>query len=202
MTDCQATETTQLLRAWAQGEPTALNELTPLVYNELRRIAGRYMQNESLGHTMQATALVHEAYLRLVDVTNVDWQSRAQFFTITARIMRNILLDNARARRAGKRGGQQARVELHEIPDVAVASEELIELDEALSSLAAVEPRRAKVIELRFFGGLSVGETAAALNVSSETVMRDARFAQAWLNRELSRTTDQPRERSPLPACA
>ena len=202
MTDCQTAETTQLLRAWAQGEPTALNDLTPLVYHELRRIAGRYMQNEGLGHTMQATALVHEAYLRLVDVSNVNWQSRGQFFAITARIMRNILLDSARARRSAKRGGQQARVDLHEIPDIGGASNELIELDEALNSLAAVEPRRAKVIELRFFGGLSVAETAATLNISAETVMRDARFAQAWLNRELSRTTDRQQAHSLLPACA
>jgi RNA polymerase sigma factor (TIGR02999 family) len=202
MTECLAAETTQLLRAWAQGQPAALNELTPIVYNELRRIAGHYMQNESLGHTMQATALVHEAYLRLVDVTNVNWESRGQFFTITARIMRNILLDNARSRRATKRGGQLARVDLYEIPDVAAAGNELIALDEALTSLATVEPRRAKVIELRFFGGLSVSETAAALNISAETVMRDARFAQAWLNRELNRATGPQPSRSLLPACA
>jgi RNA polymerase sigma factor (TIGR02999 family) len=187
MTDCQAAETTQLLRAWAQGEAAALDQLTPRVYGELRRMAGRYMQNEAPGRTIQATALVHEAYLRLVDVTNVDWQHRAQFFTITARIMRNILLDNARARRSAKRGGQDARVQLDEIPDIGGGrGKDLIALDEALTTLASIDPRRAQVIELRFFGGLSVEETAAALNVSVETVMRDARVARAWLKRELS----------------
>jgi RNA polymerase sigma factor (TIGR02999 family) len=133
--------------------------------------------------------LVHEAYLRLVDVTKVDLRHRAQFFAITARVMRNILLDNARARAAAKRGGQQARVNLDEIPDLSdQGGRNLLALDDALTALAAVDPRRAQVIELRFFGGLSVEDTAAALNVSAETVMRDARAARAWLRRELSGT--------------
>jgi RNA polymerase sigma-70 factor, ECF subfamily len=150
-------------------------------------MAGHYMQNESPARTIQATGLVHEAYLRLVDVTNVDWQHRAQFFAITARIMRNILLDNARARASAKRGGQQARVNLDEIPDIAGRrGSELMALDDALTALAVIDPRRAQVIELRFFGGLSVEETAAVMNVSPETVMRDARVARAWLQRELS----------------
>jgi RNA polymerase sigma factor (TIGR02999 family) len=187
MSACQATETTQLLRSWASGEPSALNRLTPHVYQELRRIAGHYMHNESPARTIQATGLVHEAYLRLVDVTNIDWQHRGQFFAITARIMRNILLDNARARASAKRGGQQARVNLDEIPDVSGGrGKELVALDEALQALAAIDPRRAQVIELRFFGGLSVEDTAAAMKVSAETVMRDARVARAWLKRELS----------------
>ena len=187
MIGCQPAETTELLRSWGRGEPNALNRLTPRVYHELRRIAGHYMQNESPARTIQATGLVHEAYLRLVDVTNVDWEHRAQFFAISARIMRNILLDNARARASAKRGGQQAKVNLDEIPDVAGRrGTDLMALDDALTALAAIDPRRAQVIELRFFGGLSVEDTAAALKLSQETVMRDARVARAWLKRELS----------------
>jgi len=187
MVDCHAAETTGLLRSWARGEAAALNRLTPRVYHELRRMAGHYMQNEGPARTMQATALVHEAYLRLADVTNVDWQHRAQFFAITARIMRNILLDNARARASAKRGGHYGRVNLDEIPDIgARRGNDLLALDDALTALAVVDPRRAQVIELRFFGGLSVEETAAAMNVSPETVMRDARVARAWLARELN----------------
>jgi RNA polymerase sigma factor (TIGR02999 family) len=187
MDNWQAKQMTGLLQAWSRGEPDALNQLTPHVYDQLRRLAGRFMRNESPARTIQATALVHEAYLRLVDVTNVDWQHRAQFFAITARIMRNILLDNARARAAGKRGGQLARVEMEEIPDDREGSgNDLLALDDALTALAAIDPRKARVIELRFFGGLSVEETAAALDVSVETVLRDARAARAWLKRELS----------------
>ena len=186
MENRQAEETTQLLQAWSRGDRAALNQLTPHVYDQLRRLAGRFMQNES-PRTIQATALVHEAYLRLVDVTNVDWQNRAQFFALSARIMRNILLDNARARSAAKRGGQQARVNLDEIPDApAQEGTDLVALDDALTALAAVDPRKAQVIELRFFGGLSIEETAAALHVSAETVLREARAARAWLKRDLS----------------
>ena len=183
----QAMDTTGLLQSWSNGDRAALNQLTPRVYDQLRRLAGRYMQNESPARTIQATALVHEAYLRLVDVNHVDLRHRAQFFAITARIMRNILLDNARARAAAKRGGQQARVNLDEIPDISdQGGRDLLALDDALTALAAVDPRRAQVIELRFFGGLSVEDTAAALNVSAETVLRDSRAARAWLRRELS----------------
>ena len=182
----QAAETTGLLQAWSRGDRAALNELTPHVYDQLRRLAGHYMQNESPARTLQATALVHEAYLRLVDVTNVDWQHRAQFFAITSRIMRHILLDTARARTAAKRGGHQARVNLEEIPEPPTGgASDLLALDDALAALAAVEPRKAQVIEMRFFGGLSVEETATALKVSPETVMRDARAARAWLKRDL-----------------
>jgi RNA polymerase sigma-70 factor, ECF subfamily len=190
----QATDTIGLLQAWASGDRAALNQLTPRVYDQLRRLAGHYMQNESPARTIQATALVHEAYVRLVDVTKVDLRHRAQFFAITARIMRNILLDNARARAAAKRGGQQARVNLDEIPDLSdQGGRNLLALDDALTALAAVDSRKAQVIELRFFGGLSVEDTAAALNVSAETVMRDARAARAWLRRELSGTAYQSR---------
>jgi RNA polymerase sigma factor (TIGR02999 family) len=184
--DCQTAETTELLRCWGRGDTSALDRLTPRVYRELRRIAGRLMQYEGPAPTMQATALVHEAYLRMVDITNVEWQHRAQFFVLSARIMRNVLLDRARARAAAKRGGGRARVNLDEIPDLAAGrASELIALDDALNALAAIDGRRAQVIELRHFGGLSVEETAAVLKVSPETVMRDARVAQAWLKREL-----------------
>jgi RNA polymerase sigma-70 factor, ECF subfamily len=194
MENRQSTNTIGLLQAWSSGDRAALNQLTPRVYDQLRRIAGHYMQNESPARTIQATALVHEAYLRLVDVTKVDLRHRAQFFAITARIMRNILLDNARARAAAKRGGQQARVNLDEIPDLsAQGGSDLLALDDALTALAVFDPRKAQVIELRFFGGLSVEDTAAALNVSAETVMRDARAARAWLRRELSGTAYQGR---------
>jgi RNA polymerase sigma factor (TIGR02999 family) len=194
MENRQSTDTIGLLQAWSGGDRAALNQLTPRVYDQLRRLAGHYMQNESPARTIQATALVHEAYLRLVDVTRVDMRHRAQFFAITSRIMRNILLDNARARAAAKRGGQQARVNLDEIPDLSdQGGYDLLALDDALAALAAVDPRKAQVIELRFFGGLSVEDTAAALNVSAETVMRDARAARAWLRRELSGTAYENR---------
>ena len=190
MENRQVGETTGLLQAWSRGDRAALDELTPRVYDQLRRLAAQRLAQEKPGQTLQATALVHEAYLRLVEVTNVDWQNRAQFFAITARIMRNILLDAARARTAAKRGGHQARVNLDEIPEAPTGEEsDLLALDEALDALAAVDPRKAQVIELRFFGGLSVEETAAALHVSPETVMRDARVARAWLKRDLSGRT-------------
>src|SRR3954469_12307566 len=171
MTDAPASETTELLRAWARGEAAALDRLTPRVYRELRRLAANLMRHEKPGRTVEPTALVHEAYLRLVDVTNVDWEHRAHFYAISARIMRNILLDIARARGAAKRGGDQPRVNLDEIPDVCGRrGRELIALDDALNALEAIDPRRARVIELRFFGGLSVEETAKVQKVSPETV--------------------------------
>ena len=183
----QISDTTMLLQAWSRGERGALDQLTPHVYDQLRRLAGHYMQNESPGRTIQATALVHEAYLKLADVGNVDLRHPGQFYAISARIMRNILLDNARARSAAKRGGQLSRVNLPEIPDVADRSGiDFAALDDALKALAAMDARKARVIDLRFFGGLSVEETAAALNISPETVMRDARTALAWLRREMS----------------
>ncbi len=183
----QASETTELLRAWARGDAAALDQLTPRVYRELRRMAGHFMRNENPGRTLQATVLVNEAYLRLIDVTNVDWEHRAHFFAVSARIMRNILLDAARARGAAKRGGKHAHVNLEEIPDIAVRrGRELIALDDALKALETTDPRRAQVMELRYFGGLNAEETAAVMKISVETVMRDSRFARAWLKRELS----------------
>lgn len=186
MPGAQTSETTRLLHAWANGDPAALEQLTPRVYKELRRIAGRCMQNERPGRTIQATALVHEAYLRLVDVTHVDWQHRAHFYAVSAQIMRRILLDTARKRETAKRGGNLARVNLDEIPDLSSRrGREIIALDDALNTLAEIDPRKARTIELRFFGGLSVEETAAVLKVSADTVMRDWRLGRAWLLSEL-----------------
>jgi RNA polymerase sigma-70 factor (ECF subfamily) len=188
MADTETSETTQLLRAWAGGDRGALEQLTPHVYRELRRIAGHHMQNERAGRTMQATALVHEAYLKLIDITNVDWQHRAHFFAVSAQIMRRILLDRARRRVAAKRGGKAEKVNLDEVPDIGGArARELIALDDALNELAQLDPRKARVIELRFFGGLSVEETASVLDVSQDTVMRDWRLARAWLLSELGK---------------
>ena len=186
MGDLPDTETTRLLRAWAGGDRDALDRLTPLVYSELRRIASRYMRDEARGRSIQTTALVHEAWLKLVDVKNVDWQHRAHFFAIAARIMRHILLDRARRRVAARRGGDSPRVELADVPDAAsLRARELISLDLALDAFAQVDARKARVVELRFFGGLSVEETAQVLGVSSDTVHRDWRLARAWLLAEL-----------------
>ena len=185
--DDQTSETTQLLRAWADGDSGALEQLTPRVYRTLRRIAGYQMQNERSGNSMQATALVHEAYLQLIDVNNVSWQHRAHFFAVSAQIMRHILLDRARRRIAAKRGGTAERVNLDELPDLSGnRARELIALEDALNALAKNDPRKARVVELRFFGGLSVDETAEVLSVSPETVMRDWKFARSWLHAQLS----------------
>jgi RNA polymerase sigma factor (TIGR02999 family) len=187
--DDPSSETTQLLRAWAGGDSGALERLTPHVYRTLRRIAGRHMRAEREGQTLQATALVHEAYLELVDIKNVDWQHRAHFFAVAAQIMRRILLGRARRRMTGKRGGNAERVNLDELPNLAGGREkELVALDDALNTLAKMDPRKARVIELRFFGGLSVEEAAEVLSVSPETVLRDWKFARSWLQSEISRT--------------
>lgn len=182
-------EITRLLRAWGGGDKAALDELTPQVYRELRRIAGRYMNRESAGLTMQATALVNEAYLRLVDVTGANWQDRAHFFAVSANIMRRILVDQARARGSAKRGGAARPLNLEDAPEIASPGRdrEIVALDDALNLLAEVDPRKAKVIELRFFGDLSVEETAAVLGVSEITVMRDWKMAKAWLQREMKK---------------
>lgn len=178
----ETSETTQLLRAWAGGDEAALEQLTPRVYNELRRIAGRCMQSERPGRTIEATALVHEAYLKLVDVKNVEWQHRAHFFAISAQVMRRILLDRARRRVAAKRGGATPRVQLENLEQVGyMRARELVALDDALDALAQFDTRKARIIELRFFGGLSVEETAEVEKVSPDTVMRDWRLARAWL---------------------
>jgi RNA polymerase sigma-70 factor, ECF subfamily len=177
-----------LLRAWAGGDRKALERLTPHVYRTLRRIAGHHMKNERPGDSLQATALVHEAYLELIDITNVDWQHRAHFFAVSAQVMRHILLDRARRRMAAKRGGCAERVDLDALPDLSGdRAGELIALEDALNALARLDARKARVVELRFFGGLSVDESAAVLDVSPETVMRDWKFARSWLQAEMSR---------------
>lgn len=187
MVDSQCSETTRLLRAWADGDAGALQQLTPRVYAGLRRIAGHCMRDERQERTIQTTALVHEAYLELIDVTNVDWEHRAHFFAVCAQIMRRILLDRARRRVAAKRGGRARQVNLDELPEAGSGrARELIALDDALNALAGVDARKARVIELRFFGGLSVEETALVLKISPDTVMRDWRLARDWLLAELS----------------
>lgn len=188
MTPSSKQEVTQLLRAWNQGDRSALDRLYELVYAELRRLAHHYMSRENPGHTMQTTALVNEAYLRLANTKDLDWKDRAHFFAVSANVMRRILIDGARARRAERRGGDELPVALDEAPEVAQKSDpELIALDDALSQLAVVNERQSKVVELRYFGGLSVEETAEALRVSPDTVMRDWRFAKAWLKREMTK---------------
>ena len=194
MSEPKLSETTRLLRDWANGDQAALDRLTPRVYRELRRLAGNLMKQESPGRTIQATGLVHEAYLKLIDVDNVDWQHRAHFFAVAAQVMRRILLEAARKRGAAKRGGQSPRVNLEEIPDIgSQRGSELIALDDALKALAKIDPRKARVIELRFFAGLSVEETAEVLKLSADTVLRDWRLARAWLLTELG--SDSPGEK-------
>jgi len=176
---------TDLLLAWRAGDDTALARLTPLVHQELRRMARRCLRGERAGHSLQATALVHEAYLRLVDVQHVNWHNRAHFLAMAARLMRRVLVDAARAQRSQKRGGGVLPVSLSDARRHPEKGEDVVALDEALHALAEVDERKSRVVELRFFGGLSVAETAAALTVSPETVMRDWKLARAWLRREL-----------------
>ena len=176
---------TDLLRAWRAGDETALARLTPLVHEELRRIARRCMRGERAGHSLQATALVNEAYLRLVGVQHVNWQNRAHFLAMAARLMRRVLVDIARARRYQKRGAGAIQVSLSDARHAPGRSRDVVSLDEALHALGGVDERKSRVVELRFFGGLSVAETAAVLAVSPETVMRDWKLARAWLRREM-----------------
>jgi len=182
-------EITRLLRAWGSGDKAALEKLTPQVYDELRRMAHRYMRNERTDQTIQATALVNEVYLRLVDVTGAGWQDRVHFFAVSANIMRRILVDQARARFSAKRGGADYKVNLDDAPEVAAPGRdrEIVALDDALKLLAEMDPRKARVIELRFFGGLSVEETAEVLEISAQSVMRDWKLAKAWLQREMKK---------------
>jgi RNA polymerase sigma factor (TIGR02999 family) len=181
-------EITGLLQAWAGGDRAALERLTPLVYDELRRRARRYMANQGAGNTLQATALVNEAFLHLVEADSVRWQDRAHFFAVSAKVMRRILVDTARARGAEKRGGGVARFNLNEsIDGMADRGRELVALDDALNALAQFDARKAKVVEMRFFGGLSVKETAEVLKVSQPSVLRDWKLARSWLKGEMSR---------------
>jgi len=178
---------TELLQAWSDGQEDALQRLTPLVYGELHRLAHHYMAGERTGHTLQSSALVNEAYLRLVDSSRVKWQNRAHFFAVSAQLMRRILVDFARSRQYAKRGGNAPVLSLDDVAVIREECGELAALDEALNALAAMDLRKSRVVELRFFGGLSVEETAEVLKVSAETVMRDWKLAKAWLRRELSR---------------
>jgi RNA polymerase sigma factor (TIGR02999 family) len=181
-----AGDVTQLLVAWGRGEEAALEHLVPLVEAELHRIANRCMRGERMGHTLQATALVNEAYVRLVDVRRIQWQDRAHFLSMSARLMRRVLVDHARTRGYQKRGGGALRVTL--VEGLAVSNApgcDLVALDDALTALAAFDERKSRIVELRFFAGLTVRETASVLEVSVDTVMRDWKLAKAWLLREL-----------------
>ncbi len=180
-------EVTQLLKAWSAGDEQALEKLTPLVYEQLHRVAKRYMAGQRPDHTLQTTALVNEVYLRLVDCEQVQWRDRAHFFAVSARLMRRILVDFARSRGYQKRGAGIAHMSLDEAPSVCNEPDaNLVALDDALKGMAAVDERKSKVVELRFFGGLSMEETAEVLGVSTDTVLREWRLARAWLLRELS----------------
>jgi RNA polymerase sigma-70 factor, ECF subfamily len=177
---------TQLLQQWSHGDDSALAELTPLVYEELRRLAHHYMEGERPGHTLQTTALVNEAYLRLADQTNPNWQSRAHFFAVAARAMRGILVNYAKSNQAQKRGGGAARIELDEAAILSPEqSKEIIDLHEALERLATLNSRKARVVELKYFGGLNHDEIAEVMKISTVTVRRDWMFAKTWLYDEL-----------------
>lgn len=177
---------THLLREWSDGDQDALNKLTPLVYEELRQQAARYLRRERAGHTLQTTALINEAYLRLIDAKDVRWQSRSHFFAIAANLMRRVLVDHARRRDAEKRGGDHVRLTLDDALAVTASSDiDVLAIDDALNKLAHIDSQQALVVELRFFSGLSVEETAAALGISAATVKRDWSVARAWLRREI-----------------
>ena len=187
MTTQTTHEVTGLLQAWGQGDEEALRKLMPLVYRELRQAARRYMAGERPGHLLQTTALVHETYLRLVGVRKVSWQNRAHFLAICAQLMRRVLTDFARSRRYQKRSGKLDRASFTEALWVAPRSDtDLVALDEAMKKLAAVDERKSRVVEMRFFGGLTVQESAEVLKVSQDTVMRDWKMAKVWLLRELN----------------
>ena len=188
-------EVTRLLAQWRRGDDQALGDLVPLVYNELRRLAGRYLRNESSGQTLQSQDLIHEAFLRLIGQRDVDWQNRAHFFGIAAQMMRRILTDHARARARDKRGGGVRPVLLDDVPDRAAPSDdEILAVNDALVELAAVDPALARIVELRYFGGLEHDEIAAVLGVSNATVRRRFRVAKAWLYRRLGgRSGDRER---------
>jgi RNA polymerase sigma factor (TIGR02999 family) len=180
-------QVTRLLVDWQRGDKAALDDLMPLVYHELRNLAASYLKDERRNHTLQPTALIHEAYLRMVDQHLPEWQNRAHFFGVAARLMRQILVDHARTRDASKRGGEQLRIPLEDAPPVFTHEDAtgLLMLDEALTKLASFDERKARVVEMRAFGGMTVEDTARALGVSEPTVKRDMRLAQAWLRREL-----------------
>ena len=181
-------EVTTLLMDWNKGQSEALDRLLPLVYDELRRIAGRYLRKERQDHTLQTTALVHEAYIRLIDQNQANWQNRAQFFGVAAQMMRRILVDHARGHTADKRGGGIAKLSLDEAIEIAEQREvDLIALDDALNTLAQLDEQQCRVVELRFFGGLTVEEVAEVMKLSPATIKREWSMAKAWLHRELSK---------------
>lgn len=182
-------QVTVLLRKWSEGDANALEQLTPLVYDELHRLAHRHMRRESAGHVLQTSALINEAYLRLVDQPRIQWESRAHFFGIAARLMRRILVDDARKRNSAKRGGSLIQVPLDEVESLAQQqAANVVAVDEALQRLEAIDARQSQIVELRFFGGLSIDETAELLKVSPGTVMRDWTFARAWLKGQMNQT--------------
>jgi RNA polymerase sigma factor (TIGR02999 family) len=177
-----------MLRDWRNGDQEALEQLIPVVYDELHRQAARYLRREHPGHTLQTTALIHEAYLRLINQQNIEWQNRAHFYAIAARLMRQILVDHARRRQATKRGGSDIKVPLEEAMVISPGENvDLVALDEALTRLAAIDPQQSRIVELRYFSGLSVEETAEVLGVSSRTVKRDWKVAKAWLRQQIAR---------------
>lgn len=181
-------EITQLLIAWNQGDQSARDELTPLIYDELRRLARGYLRRERINHTLQPTALVHEAFLRLIDQSKVNWQNRAHFFGAAARLMRQILINHAEARRAAKRGGEAERISLNDVDHFAVGREiDLIALNEALNNLERIDPQQGQIVEMRYFSGLTIEEIAEVMGVSPATVKREWSTARAWLRRELTR---------------
>lgn len=194
MSDLENQEITELLRAWGSGEDAALGRLMPLVYSELKRMARRRRRNLDIGGSLQTTGLVHEAFLRLVNVTSVSWQERSHFYAVSAQIMRRILVDSARSRLSLKRGGEfrradaSADVDFDQIPDLNVAhAAEVLTVHDALDALARLDARQAQVVEMRFFGGLTEDEIAAALGLSAQTIKRDWRLAKAWLRREIKK---------------
>jgi RNA polymerase sigma factor (TIGR02999 family) len=180
-------EVTRLLVAWGNGDQAALEELIPLVYDELRRLAGRYMRRENQGHTLQTSALVNEAYLRLIDQKSVEWQNRAHFFGVAAQLMRRILVDHARGRLRAKRGGGAQMVSLAEQAAMSEEVAEVVALDEALERLAELDPRKSQIVEMKFFAGLTNEEVAEVLKVTTRTVEREWRKAKAWLHRAISK---------------
>lgn len=176
---------TRILLKWSEGDSAALEQLMPLVYDELRRLAVKYLRHERANHTLQPTALVNEAYMRLVDQQKVEWQSRAQFFGLAARLMRNILVDHARSRQTAKRGGELQRVSFDSNQAAGTPQIEFLAVHEALERLATFDPQKSQIVELRFFGGLSIEQTAEVLKIGHATVERDWKLARAWLRREL-----------------
>jgi RNA polymerase sigma factor (TIGR02999 family) len=183
-----APDVSALLEAWSRGDLAARDQVMPLVYEELRRRAKEYFRRERMGHALQATALVHEAYLRLIRQDRIVWQNRAQFYGVAAQMMRRILVDHARTKQRGKRGGAARKLSLDEVMNLSQGrAADLVALDDALKALAEIDPRKSQVVELRFFGGLSVEETAEVLDVSPQTVLRDWKMAKAWLYQEMTR---------------